>query len=462
MRILLGAWACNPREGSESAVGWSWLRAIRREHEVHVLTALYQRDWIEAEVSRQPEEFSRVHFHYAEPPLWQYRKSRFWLWQANILFLVPLFHRYYHRWMLAAYKAAQELNERFHFDLAHQLTFVGFRFPGHLWRLGIPFVWGPIGGLENTPWRLLPEMGARGAIYYAARNVMNTAHKRFLRAPRKAFARAGAVIAATSRIQAEILKWYGVPSEVICEVGTPFEPRSEFALRARGEPLRIAWSGLHLPRKALPLLLRALRAMPGAWYLDIYGDGPCRNRWRALACALGIQDRCAWHGQVPREAALEGLRRAHLFVTTSLKDLTSTVIIEALASGVPVLCPDHCGFSDAITAECGVKIPIPSVAEFEKGLRGALLELYRDEERRRRLAAGALRRARDYSWEAKAGAIERVYRRALASRSAPSRLSIAAPSPAKDGLEQSVEDLPQVAKPLRCGAGDLAREPLDS
>ncbi len=395
-------------------MGWAWLAAIKERHDIHVLTAGYQREWIEAEVSKKPDEFSRVRFHYVEPPLWAYDDtSGFWRWQANIPLLVPLFHRYYHRWMRAAYKTARELTPRFHFDLVHQLTFVGFRFPGHLGKLGIPLVWGPVGGLENTPWRLLPAMGVRGAAYYAARNLVNSSHKRFLRAPRKAFKRASAVIAATSSIQAEILRLYGVPSEVISEVAAPLEAASEFALRPPDEPIRIAWSGLHLPGKALQLLLRGLCAHPGNWHLDIYGDGPCRGQWQSLASRLGIDARCTWHGQVSRDEALNGLRRAHLFVITSLKDLTSTVIIEALAQGVPVICPDHCGFSDVVTDACGIKLPIRSTGEFEQSLGRAIAELASDEERRQRLAAGALCRARAYSLEAKAEAIERVYRSAL-------------------------------------------------
>ena len=122
-------------------MGWAWLAAIKDRHDVHVLTARYQRDWIEAEVRNKPAEFSHVRFHYVEPPLWAYDySSGFWRWQANIPLLVPLFHRYYHRWMRAAYKTARELNRRFQFDLVHQLTFVGFRFPRHLGKLGIPIV----------------------------------------------------------------------------------------------------------------------------------------------------------------------------------------------------------------------------------------------------------------------------------------------------------------------------------
>ena len=415
LKVLVAAYACDPYRGSEMAVGWSWVAAIARNHDVWVITADWQRESIERFIACAPTMYANIHFAYVTPKPWHYSDAKpFWrLCERSIL--KPLMHSSYKIWQRDAFKLARELHKKVQFDLVHQLTFVGFRFPGHLWKLDIPFVWGPIGGLENMPWRLLPTMGFRGAVYYAARNAVNSAHRRLLRGPRRAFRRASAVIAATSGIQGEILRWYGVPSEVISEVGAPFEAATEFALRAPGEPLRIAWSGRHLPGKALQLLLRALRAMPEGvdWRLEIWGDGPCRSGWQKLASRIGIDARCTWRGEVPRDEALSGLRRAHVFVITSLKDLTSTVIIEALAQGVPVICPDHCGFSDVVTDECGIKLPIHSIGEFEQRLAGAIAELASDEERRQRLAAGALRRARAYSLEAKAEAIERVYRDAL-------------------------------------------------
>jgi glycosyltransferase involved in cell wall biosynthesis len=241
-------------------------------------------------------------------------------------------------------------------------------------------------------------------------------HRRFLRLPRKAFAAAGpGVIAATSSIQREIRRWYGVDSEIICEVGLPLQITNTHSVRADRQPLRIVWSGLHLPGKALHLLLRALSRLPESidWRLDIYGDGPSRTGWQNLASRLGIESRCIWHGQVPRAEALEGLKSAHLFVTTSLKDLTSTVILEALANGVPVVCPEHCGFSDVVNEQCGIQIPISAVREFETGLSRAIVAIAGDETTRRRLAEAALVRARDYSWEAKAEEIDGVYDRVL-------------------------------------------------
>src|SRR4051812_24236513 len=49
MRVLMGAYACEPVQGSEPAVGWHWaLEACRAGHEVWVLTRANNRSAIEA------------------------------------------------------------------------------------------------------------------------------------------------------------------------------------------------------------------------------------------------------------------------------------------------------------------------------------------------------------------------------------------------------------------------------
>ena len=231
-------------------------------------------------------------------------------------------------------------------------------------------------GLENTPWRFFPVLGLSGSIYYAGRNIINSLDKRFLSGPKQAFKKAhGGIIAATEGIRREILRCFGEDSEVICEIGPPSEIADSHSEREPGERLKLSWSGLHLPGKALPLLLKALAKMPAdmEWQLDILGKGPCTEKWQKVASKLGIGNRCHWRGWLPREEAMSIVHRSHIFVITSLKDLTSTVLLEALSQGVPVLCPDHCGFSNVVTAECGIKVPIQSLKQFETDLASSYL-----------------------------------------------------------------------------------------
>ena len=408
LKVLVSAYACNPTQGSEKGVGWGWVTAIGRHHDLWVLTGELHRADIERAQTADPECCRNVHFRYIPRTRWT-RLEKVW---------PPAYLWTYGLWQRAAYRAGAELHARVGFDLVHLITYVGFRVPGHLWKLDIPFVWGPIGGLENTPWRLLPVLGPRGCIHYGCRNIINPLHKRFLPGPRRAFRKAnGNLIAATEGIRREILRWYAQPSRVICEIGPPERMAGAPSVRRPEEPLRLAWSGRHLPGKALPLLLDALPAVPPgiAWTLDVLGDGPERVKWQRRAERRGIAARCRWHGQVSRADALATVAASHLFVITSLKDLTSSVLLEALAQGVPVICPDHCGFSNVVTPDCGIKLPVSTPPRLIRGLAGAIGKLAADEGERQRLARGALQRIGDFAWDRKADAVNAIYARAVSA-----------------------------------------------
>ena len=418
LKVLISAYACNPSKGSEEGVGWGWINAISTYHDLWVLTAAFHRNEIERKINENPDRYRHIHFYYVPHEPWHYRPTKGWLFIEKSWFK-PFMNRAYRLWQRDAFKLAISLHNEIGFDLVHQLTYVGFRFPGHLWKLDIPFVWGPIGGLENTPWRFLPTLGMNGCLYYAGRNTTNFLHKKFLLGPKNAFRKArGGIIAATEGIRREILQWYGEDSHIICEIGPPPDIASAYSLRKPGKPLKLSWSGLHLPGKALPLLLRAVAKLPVGidWQLDILGQGPCTQRWQREARELGIDSKCKWHDQLPRDRAIAIMHDSHIFVITSMKDLTSTVLLEALSQGVPVICPDHCGFSNVVTEDCGIKVPVETPRQFVSDLVTAIKRLANDEAERRRLAKGALARIKDFSWEKKAEVVDSIYRKAVEKR----------------------------------------------
>lgn len=402
LKVLVSAYACSPYEGSEAGVGWGWVQAISRYHDLWVLTGQQFRGHIEAELRSRPELRDRLRFHYI-PRTRHLAAERIW---------PPAYlYTYKHQWQKDAYQAGKQLHEQIGFDIVHQLTYVGFRVPGYLWKLGLPFVWGPIGGLEQTTWSLIPSLGLRGGLHSAARNLFNDWDRRFAQLPKQAFAAAdGGIIAATRGIQREIHRFYRKESHVICEIGLPPITQKEPCRRPENAPLHLLWCGNLNPRKALPFLFSALKMLPPKldWRLTVIGDGPCSASWQSLARRMGMADRCQWLGQVPRDAVLQHMRHAHAFVVTSVYDLTSTVVVEALANGLPVICPDHCGFRDAITPECGIRVKASSQRELFAGLRDATIQVY-DENLRFRLAQGALARSQHYEWERKARVVNEIY-----------------------------------------------------
>ena len=418
--VLVAAYACNPHRGSEEAVGWNWVQSIAAMHRVTVITAAFHRRDIET--VRTPHD--NLRFVYVPHRAWHYGPTPLWKTIEGSI-AKPVMNLAYAGWQRDALTVAKNLMQRERFDLVHQLTYVGFRFPGHLWRLGLPFVWGPIGGLENTPWRLLPAMGRGGVVYYGGRNLINSAQRRWLPSPRRAAKAAGpGLIAATGSIAAELKALYGTEATVISEVVAPMELGPAAPLRRRsGEPLRIVWSGLHLPGKALNLLLDALATIAGRanFELHVLGDGPLRDAWTKRADDLGLSGRCIWHGMVSRAEAMQIMGEGHVLAITSLKDLTSTVLLEGLALGLPVVCPDHCGFAEVVTPACGIKVPPRTIAALVSGLGAAVMALDADEVKRLAMAEAALDRARDYSQARNRERLGAVYERVLADAEATTR-----------------------------------------
>ncbi len=97
------------------------------------------------------------------------------------------------------------------------------------------------------------------------------------------------------------------------------------------------------------------------------------------------------------------LREVHLFAITSLADNVASVVLEALAHGVPVLCLDHCGFHDVVTDACGIKVPVCHVSQVTQALANSVVKLWEDERLRQRLSVHARQRVQAFAWDQQHG-----------------------------------------------------------
>ena len=208
MKILICAYACNPFAGSEAGVGWGWSLIAARKHEVWVITDEIHRDDIERYFKGKPNQ--NLHFAYIK------KTPFFSLTEAHFRLMPLLAWRAYFCWQKDAWQMGMRLHDEIRFDLVHNVTYVGFRAPGYWYRSNIPFVWGPLGGLEQTNLKLAWALGFKCFLWFFCRNVLNWRDKMFcLRAKYGMKAASGAIISATSGIQREIRKYYGKDSTVI-------------------------------------------------------------------------------------------------------------------------------------------------------------------------------------------------------------------------------------------------------
>jgi glycosyltransferase involved in cell wall biosynthesis len=401
-------------------MGWNICRELAAWHDVTVLCApgtpgedhSIHRLEIEA-YQRENGPVPGLTFHFVSPPV----LSRLCQRESGLM-RRTLYYSGYAAWQRAAYRAALELHRAQPFDLAHQLNITGYREPGYLWKLPIPFVWGPVGGAADIPPVFFPLMSVSDRRFYRMRNWGNAIQKRFGRRCRQAAEKASRIWAIGAENHEMARDRWGVDADDMLESGTGAITGVRPKVREPGQPLRLIWSGVHIGRKALPILLHALAQLKNATVPiqgTILGDGPETGRWQHLADELGVSTQLKWTGKLPRKDALVEVERAEVMVFTSLQEGTPHAVLEALSLGLPVICHDACGMGAAVTDECGIKVAMQSPRESITGFASALRRLCQSPTELTRLSAGALRRATDLTWAAKGIEIARAYDQILSS-----------------------------------------------
>jgi glycosyltransferase involved in cell wall biosynthesis len=413
--VVLSAFALSPARGSEPGIGWNIAFRLAAHHDVTVLC----NPGLGSEAHRhEVEEFFQrngpvpgLEIRFVPSPL----LTR-WFQRPLISFATPFYFVGYAAWQRAALAEARRLHDQRPFEIAHHLTITGFREAGYLWKLPIPFIWGPVAGAANIPWPYFKLFSWRDRIFYGLKNIVNTLHKRLKFRSKRAARTARQILASTYDDQAMLRQW-GCESRLMLDMGAENLRGTERSYDG-DRPLRLAWSGLHAGRKALPLLLLALATLKEkdsrvAVSLVILGDGPQNAAWKELARNLGIDSLLQWRGRLDRAAALEEMRQADVFVSTSVQESTSAVVMEALALGLPVICHDACGMGIAVTDACGLKMPLKSPAQSRQTLADAIARLMSTPALVRELSAGALARAAELSWDNKAADIAAIYESAV-------------------------------------------------
>jgi glycosyltransferase involved in cell wall biosynthesis len=144
----------------------------------------------------------------------------------------------------------------------------------------------------------------------------------------------------------------------------------------------------------IPAFARVSRDEPD-WGLRICGSGPLRKQLNQLAAEHGAAERVTLHGKVRARRVAEYMEQASIFVLSSRSEGFPVVLLEAMSKGLPVVsfdCPT--GPADIVEhGRTGLLVP----PEDTEALADAMLELIRDEPKRRRFGAAAAERAADYS-----------------------------------------------------------------
>jgi len=415
LKVLINSYTCCPGMGSEPGMGWNWITSLAHYCEIFVITEGEFRPQIESWLNDPANETVAKNLHFYWNPVSDAVRKMCWNqgdWR---------FYKYYKDWQKSTADIARKVCLEHQIDILHQLNMIGFREPGYLWKVsqetGIPFVWGPIGGLKQFPMAYAKGAGLKMRLFNAIKNKINSWQIAHDSRVSKALHQASVLISSIPDSYKAIKKYHNLESKIIPETGCFIgESFAEGEHRFKGETFNILWVGKFDFRKRLDIALAAIaHAANTNIVLKVYGTGNENQVADAkdYAKRLGILDSVQFMGNRPNANVVSEMRSADLFLFTSISEDTSTVVLEAVSNHLPVVCFDTCGMSEVINDSVGIKIPLTTPEQSAIDFAEAIKKLNANRNLLKEMSENCAKRAQELSWENKALAMIDLYQKSL-------------------------------------------------
>lgn len=412
-KILVLAYMLSPYKGSEFSVAWNYVTNMSRDND---LTVLYGISGAHMGECREMEEYIHkypipgVKLIAVYPNQW----ANLLNWPNRHNLFVYTFYYAYQVWQKLAYKKAKDLMLTERFDLIHYVGMIGYREPGYLWKLGLPYVWGPVSGANNAPWQLFKPMPWSGKLKQGFRTLANKIQFHTKHRLKEALKHTDILLTATSENQLLFEKVHHKKSICLPENGIVGNISLDFAKFVNPQKYKLIVVGTLDARKSVGIFLEALQIVQHKQLLevDIVGDGPLRKSLEDYAASAGLDSIITWHGQLPRKDAVRLFNSAHLHVITSVSEGNPTTIWEAMSYGVPTLSFDHCGMHDTLRDNAGILIPIAKHYEdCVKNVADVIESLLVQPDSFLQLANKTIQRAQTYTWDKRCTFFNNLYDR---------------------------------------------------
>jgi len=217
------------------------------------------------------------------------------------------------------------------------------------------------------------------------------------------FCRSCDLVATPTESIRQILLRFGVNQHIeVIPNGVDLEPFRSASLPVDRESLGISahdivlsYVGRLAPEKNMVFLIRSFAGVASVIEnvkLLILGDGPERENLEDRVKHMGIQNRVIFTGMVPYEDVPGYLAISDAAVTASVTETFGLSVVEAMASGLPVLGVDSPGISDIIADQKTGLLAVNDIASFT----AKMMQLVQDHEMREMMGKKALEAAEQY------------------------------------------------------------------
>lgn len=218
------------------------------------------------------------------------------------------------------------------------------------------------------------------------------------------------------------LKGFTGPTPVV-PFGVNLEEFTPRGVSRNEDPLTIGYVGRMLPGKGLNVLACALNKLHGEeWRLLMVGDGSERKPFEQSLANNGLMDRAEFTGAISYDSVPALFQRMDVLVvptetTDRIREQFGRVIVEAMATGIPVI-GSTCGAIPEVIDGAGLVFPERDA----DALAGAIRRILANADLREEFARVGRRRVEEhYSWDCVAKKTYELYRQVLRRQAAEAR-----------------------------------------
>ena len=396
--ILISANHCAPGQGSEHGVGWNFVSRLAKYHNITLITNRHT--YYDQLCSEASDNGITVY------GIKQYIKYK------GLTKLFPfIYYSEYKWWQYRVYKKARKLHRNSCFDLIHQVTNITFREPGYLWKLDIPFVWGPVVALGHDKPKSLSMYGFSEGLKIILRHISFKIQYSTPVRIRKALMSTSICLPVCENTHILLRRLSpDTTFRIIPETASIDENiTGTISKREQEDEIKLLWISRFDPSKGVMLLLQALSMLSKdvKYKLTLAGDGPQKNK--AIAFCDDKKIAYEYLGYIPYEKIQMLYASAHLFFITSMMDATTSILFESLSNGLPVIALDHLSFGEKIDDSCGKKIKVNTPEQIAFDIAEAIKYYYNNEDMRRKSSEGAILRAKANSWNTRISNLNEMY-----------------------------------------------------
>ena len=385
--ILLSAYACDPSKGSEDGNGYHWANGLTKEG-FNVVCVTQSKG--KSAIEKLPNN-SYLTFIFVDLPLglgFLYSFSR------------PTMYLHYILWQWFAYQKAKKLSKQMQFDLVHHVTWGSLQLGSFMYKLKLPFIFGPVGGGQVAPvafkkyFKSYWDVEVKRELTSKWLLKLNPGCNSMLRTAKE-------VIVSNLDTKNLAINNGASKCSLLFDAQLPenFFPKI-LPIREKSNVLKLLWIGRLLPRKGILLVTEVMETLKSFSdiSLTIVGDGEMRGYLEDDIEKRGLSN-VNYLGAVPFEKVKEIYASHDLFFFTSLRDSCPAQLFEAMAYGLPIVTLKLHGqdaiVNDSVGIKCNVIDPNETVIE----LKNAILSLYNNRELLQVMSENAFEYAKKQTWK---------------------------------------------------------------